>query len=192
VNRRDALARYFPAPFVATTLLLVILILLTPVLVPNGQPAGGTIFTQADLTLDRTPVSNVTSFYLHSPETSVRYALIDVRAATQFNWTGGFPSGPLNWTTVVDQPDLLAFQFNSTANPIALNITILYSYAGGQVYYEGTFAFFVGFPVGTSALTLFSVTTTAGTSLPPGVSTVPVASLPEFGLIVLADVGGSR
>jgi hypothetical protein len=192
VNRRDALARYFPAPFVATTLLLVILILLTPVLVPNGQPAGGTIFTQAELTVDRTSVSNVTNFYLHSPEFSVRYAEISVRSAIGFNWTGGFPSGPLNWSSVVDQPDLVAFQFNSTANPIVLNITVLYSFTGGQVYYEGMFAFFVGFPVGSSTLTLFSVTTTSGTSLSPGVSSTPVSDLPGFGLIVLADVGGNR
>jgi hypothetical protein len=190
VNRRESYLRFFPAPLVATALLLVLLILLTPVLVPNGPPAGGTIFTEAQLTVDRAS-SNLTNYYLHSPELSVRYALIEVWSATGFNWTGGFPSGGLNWSEVVDQSSLLAFQFNSSANPIVLNITILYTYSGGQAYYVGEFAFFVGFPSGSSTLTLFSVTTTSGTSLPPGVSSTPVSDLPGYGLIVLADVGGS-
>jgi len=189
VNRRETLARYFPAPLVATALLLVLLIVLTPVLVPNGQPAAGTIFTQAQLTVDATGTSNLTNFYLHSPESNVRYAQMQVFAATGFNWTGGFPSSPLNWTPVVNQTDLVAAYFSSTANPIALNITIFYSSAGSQAYYVGDFAFYVGYPLGSSSLHLFSVSTTVGTSLGPGVNSVPVSDLPEYGVIDLSDVG---
>jgi hypothetical protein len=190
VNRREGLARYFPGPLVATALLLVLLILLTPVLVPNGQPAAGTIFTQAQLTVD-CPAANVTNFYLHSPESSVRYAEIEVWSATNFSWSGGFPSGPLNWTRVTDQSGLIAFQFNTTANPVALNITILYTYTGGQAYYVGEFAFYVGTSAGSTTVSLFAVTTTSGTSLSPGVTVTPISDLPGYGLIVLADAGSS-
>jgi hypothetical protein len=190
VNRGAGLSRFLPAPFVATTLLLVLLIILTPVLVPNGQPAPGTIFTQADLTVDH-PASNLTNFYIHSPELSVRYAQIEVWSAAGFNWTGGFPSPRLNWSRVIDEPALVAFQFNSSANPLAVNITILYTYAGGQAYYVGEFAFYFGYLAGSSTYSMFSVTVTAGTSLPPGVSTVPVVDLPEYGVIALADAGSS-
>jgi len=190
VKRLEIFGRYFPGPLVATTLLLVLLILLTPVLVPNGPPAPGTIFTEADLTVD-CPSSNLTNFYIHSAGLGVRYTQIEVWSATGFNWTGGFPSGALNWSRVVDGPALVAFQFNSSANPIALNITILYTYSGGHAYYVGEFTFFVGYPVGSSTLSLFSVTITSGTSLPSGVSSIPVVDLPEYGSIVLADAGGS-
>ena len=190
MNRRESLNRYFPAPLVATTLLLVLLILLTPVLVPNGQPAAGTIFTQAELTVDATGTSNLTTFYLHSPESNVRYAQIEVFAASGFNWSGGFPSSPLNWTSLVNQSDLVAYQFASTANPIALNITILYTTSGSQAYYVGEFAFFVGTSSGSSTLYLFSASPTPGTSLGPGLNRVPVSDLPGYGVIDLADVGG--
>jgi hypothetical protein len=192
VNRRESLNRYFPAPLVATTLLLVLLILLTPVLVPNGQPAPGTIFTQAELTVDSTGASNLTNFYLHSPESNVRYAQVEVYSAVGFNWSGGFPSPPLDWTPVVNQSDLVAFYFNATANPIALNITILYSAAGSQAYYVGVFAFYVGYGPGSSGLELFTVSTTPGTSLAPGVNRVPVSDLPGLGVIDLADVGSTK
>jgi hypothetical protein len=189
VNRRDLLQRYFPAPLVATALLLVLLILLTPVLVPNGQPAPGTIFTQAELTVDATGSSNLTSFYLHSPESNVRYAQIEVAVAVGFNWSGGFPSAPLTWTPLVNASDLVAYQFNSTANPIALNISLFYSTAGGQAYYVGVFAFYIGYAAGFSSLTLFTVSSTPGTSLTPGLNHVPVAELPGLGTIQLSDVG---
>ncbi len=189
MNRRERFQRYLPAPLVATVLLLVLLILLTPVLVPNGPPAAGTIFTQAVLTVDRPPSSNLTTFYLRALSTTVRYAEIDVWIATGFQWTDGFPGPPLNWTQVADQSDLVALQFNTSANPIALNVTMLYSTSGSQAYYVGMFAFFVGTPIGSSTSSLLSVTTTSGTSLAGGVNSEPLSSLPSE--ILLADNGGS-
>jgi len=189
VNRREAFQRYLPGPFVVTAVLLVLLIVLTPVL--TGPPAAGTIFTQATLLVDHTASSNFTTFYLRALGATVRYTHISVWAATGFPWTGGFPSPPLNWSRVTDQSDLVSFQFNSTANPIVLNITMLYASGGGQAYYEGTFAFYVGVPAGSSTLSLLSVTTTSGTSLSSGVNSVPVSDLPQDGEILLANVGSS-
>jgi hypothetical protein len=191
VNRREMFHRYLPFPLVVTAVLLVLLIVLTPVLAPNGPPAAGTIFTQATLLVDHSPTSNLTTFYLRALGSTVRYTHISVWGATGFDWTGGFPSPPLNWSQIANQSDLVAFQFNSTANPIALNITMLYSSGGSQAYYEGTFAFYVGTPPGYSSPQLLSVTTTSGTSLGSGVNTVPVSSLPQDGEILLADVGSS-
>jgi hypothetical protein len=189
VNRRENFQRFFPAPLVATVLLLVLLILLTPVLVPNGPPAAGTIFTQAVLTVDRPPSSNLTTFYLRGLSTTVRYSEIDVWVATGFQWTYGFPSPPLNWSKVADQGDLVALQFNASANPIALNVTMLYSTAGSQAYYVGEFAFFIGPLSGAGPDSFFSVTTTSGTSLAGGVNVESLSALPSG--ILLADAGGS-
>jgi hypothetical protein len=191
VNRRESFRRYLPAPLVATAVLLVLLILLTPVLAPNGPPAAGTIFTQAELIVDRVASSNLTTFYLRALGSTARYAEVSVWAATGFPWTNGFPSPPLNWSPIVRQPDLVAYQFNSTANPIALNISLLYSSGGSQAYYVGVFAFYVGTSIGSSTLSLFSVSTTPGTSLGSGVNSEPLSGLPSDGEILLADVGGS-
>jgi hypothetical protein len=186
--RLERFQRYFPAPLVATALLLVLLIFLTPVLVPGGQPAAGTIFTQAVLVVDRS-TNNSTNFYLRALSTTVRYSEIEVRLATDFNWSGGFPSPPLNWTNASGGSDLVAYQFNSTQNPIAVNISMLYSAAGSRAYYVGIFAFYVGIPVGSSTQSLLAVTTTGGTSLAGGVNAEPLSSLPFA--ILLADNGGS-
>jgi hypothetical protein len=174
---------------VATALLLVLLILLTPVLLPNGPPAAGTIFTQAELIVDLNSTSSVMTFYLRALGSAVRYAEIDIGAAQGFPWTGGFPGTPLNWSPITHQEDLLAFQFNSTSNPVALNFTILYSAAGGSAYYVGMFAFDVGTPGGSSSTALLIATSTGGTSLGPGVTTAGQSSLPFD--ILLANHGGS-
>lgn len=189
MNRREAFQRYLPGPLVATAVLLVLLILLTPVLAPNGPPAAGTVFTQATLLVDRTTSSNLTTFYLRALGSTVQYAQISVWSATGFQWTDGFPSPPLNWSPVTNQSNLVAFQFNSTANPIALNITMLYSSGGSRAYYVGVFAFYVGIPVGSVTLSLLSVTTTSGTSLGVGVNDAPLSSLPLGGEILLANAG---
>jgi hypothetical protein len=187
VNRREAFQRYLPGPLVATALLLVLLILLTPVLVPSGPPPAGSIETQAVLIVDR-PSSNLTNFYLHALGTTVRFAEIQVRVATGFRWSDGFPSAPLNWTNVSGGANLVAFQFNSSVNPMAVNVTLLYSTAGSLAYYVGMFAFDIGVPVGGSSPALLTVTTTSGTSLAGGVNAEPLSSLPFA--ILLADAGG--
>ncbi|MCI4365651.1 MAG: hypothetical protein L3K10_06295, partial [Thermoplasmata archaeon] len=120
---------------------------------------------------------------------TVRYAEIQVGVASGFNWTGGFPSPPLAWSSLTNQNNLLAFQFNTTANPIVLNITILYSVPGGSAYYVGVFAFYVGIPGGSSVPSLMAVTTTSGTSLGSGVNVESLSSLPAT--ILLANHGGT-
>ncbi len=191
MNQRHALGQYFPAPLVATTVLLVLLILLTPVLSPNGSPPAGSILTQATLLVDHPQGGNLTTFYLRALGSTVRYASISVWSAANFSWTNGFPGPPLTWVRIANQTSLVALQFNTTSNPLALNITMLYTSGNSRAYYIGVFAFYFGFPLGSTTPTMFSVTTTSGTSLGSGVTSVPESSLPAGGEILLADNGGS-
>ena len=48
MTRRETVSRLVPAPLAAITLLLVVVILLTPVLDLNGPPVAGTLQTQAE------------------------------------------------------------------------------------------------------------------------------------------------
>lgn len=172
---------YAPWPFVGATALLLIVILLTPVLISLGEPAPG-ILTQAELGVDRVAGSNTTHFYVRPLGGSVRYAAIwaaaDENASDIGNWTG---RGGLNWTQLHyarywNGTDLILLGFNSTANPVAVNITACYSSGSGDELYYGEFVFYVG-PGPSGAEQLFATTSTSGVTVS---STTPVSALPYW------------
>ncbi|MGA9839193.1 MAG: hypothetical protein WBE40_03720 [Thermoplasmata archaeon] len=173
----------FPLPFVAAAILLVVLIVLTPVLTATGQPAAGSIFSQAELIVDALPGNNSTTFYVHGLGTTARYANISLGFASGFNWTGSFPAGPLNWTNWENGSNVLAVIAGSLRDPVAVNVTALYVANGASAEYVGIFAFHLGVPPGSSVDTLTIVSDTPGI----GGSSASVSDLPIF--IPLANVG---
>jgi hypothetical protein len=182
VSRRERIGRLFPAPLAAVAIFLVALIILTPVLQSNGQPAPG-ILTQADLVVDRVPGSNVTHFYVHGVGTTVRYSEMSIEVASGFAWTGGYPSGPLNWTVGANATDSLAIVFETTYDPVAVNVTAYYTASGGSAYYVGLIVFYVAPGGGGTDLVLASGT--PGLAVP---SSVAFSDLPYT--IALPNVGG--
>ncbi|MGI0071942.1 MAG: hypothetical protein ACRECT_07780 [Thermoplasmata archaeon] len=183
MNRPGRLGQYFPLPFVSATLLLVALILLTPVLYANGQPAAGSVLSQAELVIDALPGNSSTHFYVHGLSTTARYAEIRMGFVTDFNWTGAFPGGPLNWTNWTNGTSVLSVTNEIGRGPVAVNVTALYSANGVNAYYVGLVAVDLGTPPGSSTDTL---TVVSGTSGIAGFSTA-VTNLPVP--IPLVDVG---
>ena len=182
------LREFFPWPLVGMALLMVVLIVLTPLLISSGQPPAGTIFTQAELIVDRVANANTTHFYVRALGTTVRYAGIHLGIASGFSWTGGgFPSATLNWTTWLNETNVLSLNLPTTANPVAVNVSVLYSTTngGGSALYVGLFVFYVGpGPGSPSVATLFVATATPGIAVG---STNPVSGLPL--VIPLANLG---
>jgi hypothetical protein len=182
--------RYAPLPFVGATILLIVLILLTPVLISTGQPAPG-IFTEAELIVDRIPGVNATHFYIRALGSTVRYDGIWVGGASNFAWTGlGVP----NWTSLKfamywNGTTVVTLAFNSTYNPIALNITAYYASPSGNAFYVGELALYSGPGVGPTGQDLYVATSTSGLTVPSATpidnSTMPLA-------IVLAIGAGGR
>jgi hypothetical protein len=185
VNRRERIGRLLPAPLALVVVLLVALIVLTPILLSSGQPAAGTILTQADLIVDRVVGSNTTHFYVHGVGTTIRYAQMSLQWDANFSWTGSFPSGRLNWTNGTNGSDVLTIVFPSDKNPIAINVSAYYQVTSSTAYYVGEFAFDVA-PGPSGAEYLYLVSGTPGL----GVTTSwPVANLPLT--IPLLNIGGS-
>jgi hypothetical protein len=184
VTRRETIARYVPARLATLALLLVVLIVLTPVLLSNGQPVAGSILAQAELIVDHVSGSNVTNFYLRGLGTTTRYSQMSIDVATDFNWTGAFPTGSLAWRTGASGSDLLAVFLNASANPIALNVSALYQTPGGSALYIGEIAFELGAPAGPTATNLYAASPTPGLAVS---SSNPVSTLPL--IIQLVDVG---
>ena len=174
------LSELFPWPFVGVVVLLVVLIFLTPNLVLSGGPAAGSLATQAQLTIDRPPGTNVTTFYVHGLGT-VRYTQIWAALATNVTWPP--PPSPDNWTWTNATNDSLALAavFSTTANPVALNLTATYvDAAGATVVYWGLYEFYFGpATLETSALAV-GLTVDAAT---------PIGSLPITLLLASAAPG---
>jgi hypothetical protein len=183
VNRGGGVGRFFPLPFVGVALLLAVLIVLTPILTANGQPAAGSIFSQAELIVDALPGNVSTHFYVRGEGTTARYDEIRMGFAVGFNWTGGFPAGPLNWTVWQNASSVLSIDGVVNQTPVAVNVSALYSAGGVNVLYVGIFAIEVGIPAGSSTDQLSVVSDTSGISS----FTYPVASLPVP--IPLSNVG---
>ena len=175
-RRLERLSRYAPLPLVAVTVLLVVLILITPVLVSSGQPAPG-LLTQAELVVDRLPNNDTVHFYVHGLGTTVRYATIWIALAGPFNWTGSgtVPWKSLDWSTWQNRSYVLAASLDSDRNPVAINITAYYASAGGTAWYAGVIAFYAG--SGASGQVLTVASDTPGVAVP---ATIPVdnSSLP--------------
>ncbi len=174
---------WFPLPFVGVALLLAVLIVLTPILTANGQPAAGSIYSQAELIVDAVPGNSSIHFYVRGEGTTARYQDIRMGFAFGFNWSGTFPSGRLNWTDWQNATSVLSIAFAVNRTPLAVNVSALYSANGVNALYVGVLAIDVGVPAGTSTETLTVVSGTAGI----GSFAYPVANLPIP--IPLSDVG---
>ncbi len=183
MSRERRVRELAPLPFVGIATLLAVLIVLTPILAANGQPAAGSIFSQAELIVDALPGNTSMHFYVRGEGTTARYVEIRLAFASGFRWTGAFPSGTLNWTHWLNGSDVLSIDQAVLQDPVAVNVSALYSQNGINALYVGTFAIDVGFLPGaaTETLTLLSDT--------PGIAsfTYPVSSLPVP--ILLSDIG---
>jgi hypothetical protein len=177
------LAGLFPGPLVGIALLLAMLILLTPILTSNGQPAAGSIFSQAELIVDQAPGSATTHFYVRALSSTARFSEIRLSLASGFPWTGGFPSGRLNWSDWQNASEVVSVSAMTNETPVAVNVSALYTANGASAYYVGLLAMEVTTPSGSSTAVLTVVSATSGIS---GFST-PVSNLPLP--ITLADVG---
>jgi hypothetical protein len=184
MTRRETAARLIPAPLAALALLLVVLILLTPVLFSYGPPAAGSLVTQAELIVDQVSGSNLTTFYVRALGNTIRYADMSIEVATDFNWTGSFPSGALDWQPGAQGKQVLTVLMNTTANPVALNVSAFYQIPGGSALFVGEIAFYFGGPPGSSGELLSMATATPNLALS---GQYPVSGLPLG--IVLVDVG---
>jgi len=175
-----------PLPFVGVALLLVVLIVATPVL--TGQSNGGGVLTQPEVVVDALPGNLSTHYYVRGLSTTARYAEINLGFAYGFNWTGAFPSGPLNWTGWQNASSVLAVDQTVSDDPVAVNVTALYSVNGVNALYGGVLAFYVGTPAGSTTEMLTVVSATSGIA---GFST-PVTDLPVPILLAYLGTGGTR
>jgi len=182
--RTSHLAGLFPGPLVGIALLLAILIVLTPILISNGQPAAGSIFSQAELIVDAVPGNSTIHFYVRALSSTARYEEIRFSLSTDFNWTGGFPSGALNWSSWQNLSSVVAISAATNHTPVAVNVTAVYTANGATAYYVGLLAMEIGTPSGSSTEMLTVASATSGIS---GFST-PVSNLPLP--IELSDIGG--
>jgi len=173
---RRPLAGAFPWPFVGTAVILSTLVVLTPVLFTNGGLAGS-FLTAADLIVDRVAGNNSTHFYVRGVDSTVRYKEIEVGIATGFNWSDLTPTSgwPTNWTWT-DLSDVLEVALNSTADTIAINVTVLFSNGGTIVNYAGIVAIDVS---GTDPGTTLSLLVSHRTSGMYAPSTLNLGQLPE-------------
>lgn len=175
-----------PLPFVGVALLLVVLIIATPVL--TGQSTAGGILTQPELIVDALPGNLSTHYYVRGLSTTARYAEINLGFAYGFNWTGAFPTAALNWSDWENASSILAVDRAVPEDPVAVNITALYSSDGVNALYAGVLAFYVGTPAGSTTEMLTVVSATPGIA---GFST-PVADLPVPILLAYVGTGGTK
>jgi hypothetical protein len=183
VTRTSRLGALFPWPFVGVALLVGVLIVVTPLLSANSQPAAGSLGSQALLIIDALPGNASMHFYVRGEGTTARYESINLGFAFGFNWTGGFPSGSLNWTDWQNASSTLAVNATVDRAPLVVNVAALYTANGVSALYLGVLAVDVGTPPGTSTETLSVISDT------PGISgfTYAVADLPI--IVPLSNVG---
>lgn len=157
-------SEYAPWPFVGVAVLLVILVLLTPILLSVGQP--GPVVTRAELVVDRLPGANTTRFYVIGYGEGIRYAGIWVGVASNFVWygSGSVNWSALRWSTYYNASDVVALAFNSSSNPVAVNVTAYYESSTGNAVYAGEIAFYVG-PY-SSGSAVYSTSSTSGVFVP--------------------------
>jgi len=183
---RRSIEELAPLPFVGVALLLVVLIVATPIL--TGQSNGGGIFTEAELIVDALPGNVSMHFYVRGLSTTTRYSELNLGFASGFNWTGSFPSGALNWTDWLNASSVLSIDRGVGANPVAVNVTALYSAGGVNALYVGVLAFYMGMAPGSTTETLTIASATSGIS---GFSS-PVSDLPVPILLEYVGTGGTQ
>ena len=183
-SRGRRLSQLFPLPFVAVALLLLVLVFATPVL--TGQSSGG-VLSQAELIVDALPGNDSTHLYVRGLSTTARYSEINLGLAFGFNWTGSFPSGRLNWSSWTNVSSALSVDRLVPGDPVAVNITALYSVNGVNSLYVGLLALDVGTPPGSTTPTLTVVSASAGIG---GFATA-VTNLPVVIPLAYAGTGGT-
>ena len=171
-SRGDRWRRWFPLPYVAIVVLLIVLIFVTPNLV--SSQAGG-LCSEAQLLVDWSSAAptNLTHFYVRGICT-VRYSSIMLGLATNVSPAGSFsppPSpGSLNFSNISWSNGSIVATATTSDNPVALNISATYIDPNqNTVRFVGTYAFDV------AGGRLYYAT------FPPpsgGIPSVPVSSLP--------------
>ena len=139
---RESLAPYFPIPLVGAAVLLAVLILLTPNLLSPGSPTAGSLASQAELLVDRSPNGGVTTdLYLRGIGLA-RYTALELR------WTALNSSTPppsldtLRWTDRTNATESLGISAATKDNDFAVNATAVYVDSDGNgVSYAALFAF---------------------------------------------------
>ncbi|MCI4327372.1 MAG: hypothetical protein L3K16_07045 [Thermoplasmata archaeon] len=140
-DRSETLRRWFPTPFVAIVVLLVVLIVLTPNLLSSASPSAGSLPTEAELIVDHASGDTVTHLYVRGIGL-VRYTSIAVVVVGNFSWTSPPSSSNLSFGKPTKWTDVLAASTATASNPFAVNVTAVYVDASGTtVDFVGTFAF---------------------------------------------------
>ena len=185
--RRDW-TQYAPWPFVGVAVLLVILILVTPILLSTGtHPAPG-VLTEAILVVDRVPGENLTFFYVLAYGEAIRYSGVRVGVADDFGWNGGSVNwSGLRWTTYHNVSNTVAVPFNSSSNPVAVNVSAHYLSSAGNALYVGELAFYVG--QSSSGATVYSSSATPGV-FAPAPTPVSNSTQPFYIILTTAKAGG--
>ncbi len=177
--------RVFPLPLVAVVALLVLLILLTPNLLPTSTPSAGSLATQAELIIDRSSTSNITHFYVQGLG-EVRYQMITAQLSEGAPWPAPPSYHNLTWANATNWTGVLEASFGSTADPVAVNVTATYmDPSGAVVEYYGLFEF----DVASGALALTPIA--PGLSGFSNISPTPLTSLPLSLLLTATSAGGA-
>jgi hypothetical protein len=165
----ERLRRYFPVPFVAAVTLLALLVLLTPNLITFGNPAAGSLETQAYLVVDRASGDNVTHLYLRSLG-NARYHSVRIDLAIHAPWPPPANLSAVNWTRSINETNVLVAALATVADPFLANVTVVYvDPAGVTEQYIGEFEFhFSGGDLNVATFTpgLASVSPTPQDTLP--------------------------
>ena len=175
IGRSERLRRWFPLPFVAIVVLLLVLILVTPNLVGTSSPCAGCLSSEPELLVDWTSIGheNVTHFYVKGIGT-VRFDTIAMESGTYAMGPGPFrpPAtvANLNLTNHTQWNDSIVAVLTSGLMPLTLNVSTVYVDTSGNIArYIGTYAF----EVSNGVLFYVSYVPTLGR-----VTSIPTSSLP--------------
>lgn len=181
-DRTDLLREWFPTPFVAIVVLLLVLIFLTPNLLSTSSPSAGSLTTEAELIVDRAPSDNVTHLYVHGLG-EVRYATISLAIDGAVAWPPPASGSSLSFAPATTWRNTLVATLDVGPDPFAVNVTAVYVDATGvSVDFVGTFAFQV------STGSLYEVAYVPAIA---GMTTTPVSGLPLSILLQTGAVGGA-
>lgn len=165
-------AELFPWPFVAISVLLVVVVLLTPSLLSTGGGAGaGSIEAQAELVVDQVPGAAPLHFYVQGFG-MVRYASIAIAWTTALGWPPPASAAGLSWMNRSVANGTLVLAVTVPGTPVAVNVTAVYVDSTGlRVWYSGIYAFHL------AGDTLFTVDLAPGATAvsPTAVSNLPIA-----------------
>jgi hypothetical protein len=128
-----------PVPFVGTAAILVALIVFTPVLVATGPSA---IEIQPVLSVYRASGASATSYHVHGADPNVPYPWLNISLGTGFTWSGSCPdpSVGLTWS-YSNGTNTTGGVMVSGANPVVVNVTVVYAVSSGRTVYAGELAF---------------------------------------------------